>query len=164
MPPPQDSNIDNGDRLSGMDICNYMENFTKKFLDGKAKFLMETEVLNIERDEKGKWKITAEDLRHGSSRVLIFSRIILATGVCHWPELCSLTVTFSYLTFQGCSAPKIPSYLSQEAADKASFRGLIIHSSQFASHLDKILDTVKVASEDKNDTVLVVGGGKSAQE
>lgn len=102
MPPPQDSNIDNGERLSGMDICNYMENFTKKFLDGKAKFLMETEVLNIKRDEKGKWKITAEDLRHGSSRVLIFSRIILATGVRHWPEL-TVTSSLSHLSGMQCT-------------------------------------------------------------
>ena len=58
----------------------------------------------------------------------------------------------------------IPSSLSQEAADKASFGGLIIHSSEFASHLNKIFDIVKFASKDENETVLVVGGGKSAQE
>ena len=81
MPPPQDFTVDNGCRLSGIDICNYMENFAKKFLVGKVKFQMETEVLNIERDENGKWKITNKDLRHGSSTVSIFSRIILATGV-----------------------------------------------------------------------------------
>ena len=81
MPPPQNRTIDNGDRLSGFDVCSYMENFTKNFLKDKAKFQMETEVLNIERDEKGKWRITIEDLRSGSHSVLIFSRIILSTGV-----------------------------------------------------------------------------------
>lgn len=65
---------------------------------------------------------------------------------------------------QGCSAPKIPSYLSQKAADKIGFGGLIIHSSEFASHLDKIIDTVKNTPVNENETVLVVGGGKSAQE
>ena len=81
MAPLENSTIDNGRRLSGCDICNYMENFSSTFLNGKARFQMETEVLNIERDEKGKWKVTIEDLRHGSSGVLMFSRIILATGV-----------------------------------------------------------------------------------
>ncbi|KAF8801867.1 FAD/NAD(P)-binding domain-containing protein [Phlegmacium glaucopus] len=144
MPPPQDSTIDNGHRLSGIDLCDYMENFAENFLIGTAKFKMETEVLNIERDEKGKWKITIEDLLDGSFSILTFSRIILATG--------------------GCSAPSIPSSLSQEAADKASFRGLVIHSSDFGSHLDEILDTVKPVSKDENETILVVGGGKSAQD
>jgi dimethylaniline monooxygenase (N-oxide forming) len=58
----------------------------------------------------------------------------------------------------------IPSSLSQEAADKASFGGLVIHSTEFAPRLNEILDNVKFASEDENETVLVIGGGKSAQE
>ena len=81
MAPPEDSTSDNDGRLSGRDMCNYMEKFAETFLTGKAKFQMETEVLNIERDEKGKWKVTIEDFRQGSSSILIFSRIILATGV-----------------------------------------------------------------------------------
>jgi len=99
MPPPQNLTIDNGRRISGIDLRDYMENFTEKFLIGKAKFQMKTEVLNIERDEKGKWKITIKDLRHGSSRVLIFSRIILSTGV--------RCLTFDVLD---CSLTNAPSY------------------------------------------------------
>lgn len=77
MPPPA-----TGDgRLRGLDICNYAEKFTDKFLIGKAKFHFETEVLNIERDEKGNWNVAVEDLATKSLRTLTFSRIILATGV-----------------------------------------------------------------------------------
>ena len=58
--------------------------------------------------------------------------------------------------------------ISQSAADTARFRGIVLHSSQFATHLDKILKAVKPISSnsdlDDGETVLVVGGGKSAQE
>ncbi|KAF8802217.1 FAD/NAD(P)-binding domain-containing protein [Phlegmacium glaucopus] len=144
MPPP-DSAAERGDRLSGLEMCNYMERFTEEFLIGKAKFHLETEVLNIERDGNGKWNVAVEDLPTKSLRTLTFSRIILATG--------------------GCSNPKIPAELSQPAAEKAQFRGIVLHSSQFAAHLDKILDTVKpIRSPDDSETILVVGGGKSAQD
>ena len=80
MPPPE--NAATGDsHLRGLDICNYVEEFTDKFLIGKAKFYFETEVLNIERDGNGKWNVAVEDLATRSSRILTFSRIILATGV-----------------------------------------------------------------------------------
>jgi L-2-hydroxyglutarate oxidase LhgO len=77
MPPPENGS----ERLTGLDICKYMEKFTDKFLTGKAKFHFETEVLNIDRDENGKWNVTVEDLPTKSFRTLTFSRIILATGV-----------------------------------------------------------------------------------
>ena len=80
MPPPENAATGDG-RLRGLDICNYMEKFTDKFLVGKAKFQFETEVLNIERDENGNWNVAVEDLATRSSRILTFSRIILATGV-----------------------------------------------------------------------------------
>ena len=69
---------------------------------------------------------------------------------------------------KGCSNPKIPPEISQSAADKAQFHGIVLHSSQFATHLDKILEAVKPVSSnsdpDDGEVVLVVGGGKSAQE
>ena len=89
MPPPE-----NGvGRLTGLDMCNYMEKFSEKFLAGKAKFHMETEVLNIDRDEKGIWSVAVEDLPTKSLRTLTFSRIILSTGVSH----ISILETTSYL-------------------------------------------------------------------
>ena len=77
MPPPANG----GERLSGADLCTYMEKFAKTFLHGKAKFHFETEVLNIERDGNGKWNITVEDLPTKTLKTLAFTRIILATGV-----------------------------------------------------------------------------------
>lgn len=71
-------------------------------------------------------------------------------------------------SLKGCSNPKIPAELSQSAAAKAQFHGIVLHSSQFATHLDKILEAVKPVSSnsdpDDGEVVLVVGGGKSAQE
>jgi dimethylaniline monooxygenase (N-oxide forming) len=77
MPPPENGS----QRLSGFDLCNYMEKFADKFLVDRAKFHFQTEVLNIERDEDGKWNVAVEDLPTKSLRTLTFSRIILATGV-----------------------------------------------------------------------------------
>jgi dimethylaniline monooxygenase (N-oxide forming) len=69
---------------------------------------------------------------------------------------------------KGCSNPKIPAEISQSAADRAGFRGIVLHFSHFAAHLDKILEAVKPVSSnggrDDGETILVVGGGKSAQE
>ena len=77
MPAPENAD----GRLRGLDICNYMEKFTEKFLIGKAKFHFETEILDIERDGNGNWNVAVEDLVTKSLRTLTFSRIILATGV-----------------------------------------------------------------------------------
>lgn len=48
-----------------------------------------------------------------------------------------------------------------EAAKQAGFDGLVIHSSELGNHLDRILKDHKV---DPDYSVVVVGGGKSAQE
>jgi len=67
----------------------------------------------------------------------------------------------AHLFGQGCSEPSIPGNLSTEAAQKAGFDGLVIHSSEFAKHMDKILEDHK---SNPDYSVVVVGGGKSAQE
>ncbi|KAF8148269.1 hypothetical protein B0H34DRAFT_737616 [Crassisporium funariophilum] len=144
MPPP-DKSDENGGRLSGLDMCNYMEKFAATFLTGKAKFQMETEVDNITRTQSGEWEVTVTSVDSGAPTKLTFSRIVLATG--------------------GCSSPKIPDNLSHRAADKAGFRGIVIHSSQFGPRLQDILAAVQPAlGKPEDDTVLVVGGGKSGQD
>lgn len=68
---------------------------------------------------------------------------------------------------KGCSNPKIPANLNLEAAAKAQYRGIVVHSSQFRSRYDDILSAVKPkdsSSDQETNTVLVVGGGKSAME
>jgi dimethylaniline monooxygenase (N-oxide forming) len=166
MPPPEDGS----QRLSGFDLCKYVEKFADKFVLGRAKFHFQTEVLNIERDEDGKWNVAVEDLPTKSLRTLTFSRIILATGV---SRTISTIFGVTYLDnstsiIKGCSNPHVPAAISQTAAEKAQFRGIVIHSSQFGPYLDKIRETVKPISSnsdpDDGDTVIVVGGGKSSKE
>lgn len=70
----------------------------------------------------------------------------------------------SYQCLQGCHEPAIPVGLSAEAAKQAGFRGLVIHSSEVASRFDDALAAAKPLSNASAGTVLVVGGGKSAQE
>lgn len=66
---------------------------------------------------------------------------------------------------KGCSNPNIPEAMSQAAADRAGFKGLVVHSSQFAANLDRMLEATNMSDDSEaDDVVLVVGGGKSAQE
>ena len=70
---------------------------------------------------------------------------------------------------QGCSSPSIPPTLSRHAAKQAGFRGPVLHSSQFRRELDNVLASVKAVSansapSNEQECVIVVGGGKSAQE
>ncbi|PPR00533.1 hypothetical protein CVT24_005507 [Panaeolus cyanescens] len=146
MPPPSQAK-ENAGRLSGMDLCNYMEKFSDTFLKGKAKIMFRTTVLNVHRDAPGEWRIKIQDLDSGEVGEKRFSKIVLATG--------------------GCSNPKIPHTLSPEAAERAGYKGVVIHSCQFAAKLDTILEAVKPSTgrgEDDEDVVLVVGCGKSAQD
>lgn len=136
MPPPQNPGQK---RLGGEDMCAYMEKFADTFLAGKVRF--ETEVLNIRRATGSGWEIEVQDLRTNVKQVLVYDRIVLCTG--------------------GCSEPFIPESLSHDTAVKAGFRGLVCHSAEFAGHLDRILEDHKT---NPDYSVLVVGGGKSAQD
>ncbi|KAG6335021.1 hypothetical protein ID866_4066 [Astraeus odoratus] len=136
MPPPQGST--NG-RLTGEDMSAYMEMFADTFLSGKIRF--ETEILDIRRGGDSGWEVEVQDLRANKKEVLSYDRIVLCTG--------------------GCSEPLIPESLSAETAKRAGYGGLVIHSSEIAGHINRILDDHRV---DPNYTVVVVGGGKSAMD
>lgn len=64
-----------------------MERFSRTFLEGKANFRLETEVLKIWRerapgdDHPAKWIVRIRSIE-GKEQEMEFSRIILATGVC----------------------------------------------------------------------------------
>ncbi|KIJ54017.1 hypothetical protein M422DRAFT_201119 [Sphaerobolus stellatus SS14] len=145
MPPPSDA-AKTGGRLSGEDMCNYMESFSDRFLKGR--FRLQTEVLNIRRDDaSGMWVVKVKNLQDNAEETLRYSKIILCTG--------------------GCSEPYIHPSLSPGAALKAKFTGPVFHSSQFGSHTDSIMQQIKEAEnlQDENaDSVVIVGGGKSAQD
>ena len=82
MPPPLKA-AETGGRLSGDDMCAYMQDFADKFLEGKIKF--GTEVTNICRSEDGTWLVNVVHLRNGAQETLKFSRIVLCTGVSSSP-------------------------------------------------------------------------------
>ena len=86
MPPPERCDSTGG-RLTGFAMRDYVEKFSKMFLEGKAKFRFRTEVLNVERIRKpsgthpAKWVIKARNVESGVHEEMEFSRIVLATGV-----------------------------------------------------------------------------------
>ncbi|KAJ6462046.1 FAD/NAD-P-binding domain-containing protein [Mycena vitilis] len=135
-----------GGRLMGHDLRAYMEAFSQTFLKPLIRF--DTKVIHIRRDENASiWFLTVEDKKTSSRETLEFSRVVLCTG--------------------GCSAPKIPRTLSPDAAKRAGFRGPVIHSKYFAANLALILENVPQISpghESAATSIVVVGGGKSAQE
>ncbi|KAH0584375.1 hypothetical protein H2248_009914 [Termitomyces sp. 'cryptogamus'] len=142
MSPPSEA-AETGGRLTGDDMCAYMETFAAKFLAGKIKF--NTEILCVRRST-GSWLVTVEDIPSGIQEVLVFSHIVLCTG--------------------GCSKPSIPEYLSSQTAKSEGFRGLVFHSSKFHDHLDEVLNTKPIDSDgnQKDASIVVIGGGKSAQD
>ncbi|KAK7042606.1 FAD/NAD-P-binding domain-containing protein [Favolaschia claudopus] len=143
MAAPPDS-ATTGGRLTGHDMQNYMQEFADKFL--KDKIIFDTEVLRVHREdgEENPWTVSVRNLNTNSSQTLRFSKMVLCTG--------------------GTSKAKIPEYLSSAAADKVHFRRPIIHSAQFGARLNEIMNIVASKSSGSSASVVVVGGGKSAQD
>ena len=56
----------------------------------------------------------------------------------------------------------MPAPLSPSAAKKANFNGPVFHSSEFAQQLDGLSCTSN--TEGRLKSIVIVGGGKSAQE
>ncbi|RDB30952.1 FAD-containing monooxygenase EthA [Hypsizygus marmoreus] len=133
-----------GGRLTGDDMRNYMEMFATAFLRGK--FLFNMEVLKIQRESaSGQWLLEMKDTQTDSSVTLRFSRIVLCSG--------------------GTTIPKIPDELSPASAKKAGFKGLVIHPITFRADLEDILAKVKERANDQDTgSVVIIGGGKSAQD
>ncbi|KAI0068518.1 FAD/NAD-P-binding domain-containing protein [Artomyces pyxidatus] len=125
--------------ISGDDMRAYLECFAEKFLAGRIRFA--TEVRRIERGEAGNgWRVHVEDKNTDRAETLAFARIVLCSG--------------------GCSVPAIPVKLSPEAAKAANFAGPVLHSMDLQSKLDELHSVVTPDS----GFVVVIGGGKSAQD
>lgn len=59
----------------------------------------------------------------------------------------------------------IPDYLSPAAAAEAHFAGPVVHSAHFGAHLQNVLSTIPPqGSPEEAKSIVVIGGGKSAQE
>ncbi|KAJ7781934.1 FAD/NAD-P-binding domain-containing protein [Mycena maculata] len=139
MSAPPDSAVTGG-RLTGQDMHKYMKEFADKFLSGKI--MLGTEILNVRRDDLS-WALSVQDIATGESKILKFSKIALCNG--------------------GTSKPMIPEYLSPANAKRARFEGSVMHSAHFTAHMEEILEAVPGSSESPR-AIVVVGGGKSAQD
>lgn len=155
-----------GGRLTGYGMQRYMENFADRFLKGRIRF--QTEVLQISRDGGTQlWRVVVRDIKGGSETTLTYDKIVLCTGVSVHPRPSLLTTTSSPIV-QGCSTPNIPDVLSQRAAHDAKFSGMVFHSIHFRARLDELLAWTKgdtgFHSSSSSPSIVIVGGGKSAQE
>ncbi|KAJ8076414.1 hypothetical protein PM082_000837 [Marasmius tenuissimus] len=124
-------------RLTGQDMAAYMHHFAEKYLWGHIRF--GTEVMNICR-ENGSWVVLVKNRRDSSEERLVFNKVVLCTG--------------------GCSAPQMPDFLSPAKARELGFKGPVFHSSSCANHFDELLAT----RNEESSHVVVIGGGKSAQD
>ncbi|KAF9017607.1 FAD/NAD-P-binding domain-containing protein [Hymenopellis radicata] len=132
-----------GGRLSGEDMCRYMTEFASRYLKGNIQY--ETEVLRVRRvDAEPRWRVAVRK-PDGSEATMSFDKLVLCSG--------------------GCTVPKTPSYLSQDAALAAGFHGPVIHAINFGAQLESILDMSKaVEVGEPAKTIVVVGGAKSGQD
>ncbi|KAJ7476126.1 FAD/NAD-P-binding domain-containing protein [Mycena latifolia] len=133
-----------GGRLTAQDMRKYMQEFADSFLPGRIMF--DTEILNVCCDKTdASWVISTRNRQTGVSDTLKFAKVVLCTG--------------------GTSKPMIPDYLSPKAATEAHFAGPVIHSAHFGAQRQNILSAIppKEAQEGPK-SIVVVGGGKSAQD
>ncbi|KAI0758131.1 FAD/NAD(P)-binding domain-containing protein [Fomes fomentarius] len=137
-------------RLSGAEIHRYVDTFVTRFLEGRIEYGIE--VQNIRRNPSGrKWIIEVQNVDTGYREMREYGRVVLCTGV-------STTVPIRIY----------PETLPQKEAARVGFHGMTFHSSKFALRMDELLGSVPrtdlglVSSEGRS--IIVVGGGKSAQD
>jgi len=153
MPLPPKSK-ETGGRLTGADMNKYFESFADTLLPGKI--LYNREILNASRRQEGGWKVLVKNKLNGGEETLHYDKIVVCTGV---SRLACLILSLFSMIIQGCSEPSIPENLRSQLH---RFHGPIFHSSEYKSRLDDVLAATEGA--DETGTIVVVGGGKSAQE
>ncbi|KAF5366762.1 hypothetical protein D9758_006503 [Tetrapyrgos nigripes] len=135
-------------RLSAEDMHFYMKKFAETFLRDRISY--NTEVLNVRRprppfsSDPPNWIVTCQDNQTGETIERGFDRIVLCTG--------------------GCHEPRIPPAFSADAARAAGFQGVVVHSSDFRKNLDEIFEAIRPSEDDIPGAVVIIGGGKSAQD
>ncbi|KAI0355438.1 FAD/NAD-P-binding domain-containing protein [Trametes cingulata] len=145
MPPPAAGGPLRG-RLSGAEVSRYFKRFADTFI--KDKIQLGKDVQQIRRHPSGEgWQLDIRDINSGRQETKDYARIVLCTG--------------------GCSQPKIPDALKPSAAAAVGFKGPVIHTSEFAERIHEVLESVPPAQQVPDadaPSVIVVGGGKSAQD
>ncbi|KAI0686660.1 FAD/NAD-P-binding domain-containing protein [Cerioporus squamosus] len=130
-------------RLTGSDLSRYMKAFASKFLEGKIQF--EKEVKNVRRASAGTgWVVTVLDRKTSALERREYARIVLCTG--------------------GCNTAHIPEELKLSTAQASGFQGMVFHSIDFGAKMEDLLVAVPPADQTPVSPVVVVGGGKSAQD
>lgn len=86
------------------------------------------------------WDLRVTDLVDNKTSVQSFDKVVLCTGT--------------------SSLPNIPKSL----VDRNQFKGLVVHTSELGSKAQTILDDTQPRSSGKDETIVVIGGGKSAAD
>lgn len=86
------------------------------------------------------WDLHITDLVDDKNSVQSFDKVVLCTGT--------------------SNLPNIPRSLE----DRNRFKGLVVHTSELGSKAQTVLDGTQPRSSGKDDTIVVIGGGKSAAD
>ncbi|KAF8990833.1 hypothetical protein BDQ17DRAFT_1433507 [Cyathus striatus] len=139
-----------GGLITGVDMCNYMETFAEKYINDKTKIHFEKEVLNIHRDEQGvEYKAQGCEYREcGGIEVCEICLVIF-----------SLCETGRYVTDERLNRDAvhhiIPPTLTQETAECARFRGIVLHSLQFGLKWKKIIESTRLKNPNGSDAEVI---------
>ncbi|KAH9854922.1 hypothetical protein C2E23DRAFT_43565 [Lenzites betulinus] len=146
MPPPAAGGKLRG-RLSGPEVSRYFQAFADKYLKDNIK--LGKDVRRIRRHPSGRgWQLEVLDVASGRTEIQEYARIVLCTG--------------------GCATPKLSEALRPTTALAAGFEGPVFHTAEFAERTDELLSSIPAARGDSPtddaSSIVVVGGGKSAQD
>ncbi|KAL1940037.1 hypothetical protein VTO73DRAFT_9372 [Trametes versicolor] len=118
------------------------------YLQDRVEFGLD--ISNIRRGSNGEgWLLDVHDVQTGNRETRPFTRLVVCTG--------------------GCDVPKLPASLHADAALAAGFKGLVFHSVDFGTKLRDLIESVPHQypgenSESLGSFIVVIGGGKSAQD
>lgn len=161
MPSPVTDAADT--RLSGDKLCAYTKAFANKFLEGKIEFNVQVKEIRRASEVRG-WCIDIMHKETSRSETREYTKVVLCTGVSLY--VARISPPPHSTSCQGCSTAKIPPSLAPAAANTLGFKGMVFHSMDFGAKMDELLRQVPPSRGDEPDTapIVVIGGGKSAQE
>ncbi|KAF9049654.1 FAD/NAD-P-binding domain-containing protein [Hymenopellis radicata] len=154
----------NDTRLSAEDMLFYMEKFADTLL--KDRICYNTQVVKVRRAkppyiiQPPNWIVTIKD--KDGVRDLGFDRVVLCTGVRR--VLCGARTYLLSHCLLGMPRGAHSAPIRRGGSQARGFRGPVVHSSDFRMRLDDVLSAVRPVTDDNPGSVVVIGGGKSAQD